>query len=76
MSREGSPAYSVVTGSDLVRDGMYLELQDRSGNALAEVFYSDRESTFVFSGYRRDLPLQAVERLTAQAKMRLPKGSE
>ena len=39
---ELSPGYRTVRGSDVRRDGMFLELIDEgTGDEVAEVFYSD-----------------------------------
>lgn len=58
--------------SDLVRDGMALELLDAFGEVVADVFYSDATGEMSFSAYRHDLPLEVVECLIASAKQRLP----
>jgi hypothetical protein len=65
-------AYETQMASDLIRDGMTLELLDGSGDVVADVIYSDATGEMRFSAYRRDLPLAAVEWLIACAKVRLP----
>ena len=37
-------SYTAVVGSDVDRDGMYLELSDSANVVIAEVFYSDESS--------------------------------
>lgn len=66
--------YTMELGSDLDRDGMFLELFEgsREGALLAEVFYSDQTHTMVFTAFREDLPLEAVEWFIEQAKVQLP----
>ena len=64
-------SYGVTVGSDVQRDGMYLEVEDDAKAVLAEVFYSDRDGSMTFTGYRADLPLPLVEWLIALAKERL-----
>lgn len=64
-------SYGVTVGSDIQRDGMYLEVEDNAKAVLAEVFYSDRENSMTFTSYRNDLPLPLVEWLIAYAKERL-----
>ena len=69
--------YAYVMGSDLVRDGMYLELDvaDASiekGSPLAEVFYSDVDGSMTFTSWAPDLPLEVVEWLIQEARTRLP----
>ena len=67
--------YECTMGSDVHRDGMYLEL-NRAGRehegALAEVFYSDVDGAMMFSGYAADLPLEVIDWFIAEAKKRLP----
>lgn len=64
-------SYGVTVGSDIQRDGMYLEIDDDAGAVLAEVFYHDGDHTMTFTGYRDDLPLPLVEWMIVQAKKRL-----
>lgn len=73
--RVGDRDYTYIMGSDVQRDGMYLELalaDDGLEQALAEVFYSDVDGTMTFSGYAPDLPLEVVEWLISEARRRLP----
>ena len=64
-------SYWVTVGSDIQRDGMYLEVEDGEKAVLAEVFYSDRDDSMTFTGYRAGLPLPLIEWLIAHAKERL-----
>jgi hypothetical protein len=64
-------SYAVTVGSDIQRDGMYLEVEDGEKAVLAEVFYRDHDDSMTFTGYRADLPLPLVEWLIAHAKERL-----
>lgn len=68
--------YEVTVGSEVQRDGMYLEVEDGAKTVLAEVFYSDCDNSMTFTGYRADLPLPLVEWLIAHAKERLTPISE
>lgn len=62
-----------MRGSDLQRDGMYLELIDEAtGVGVAEVFYSDATHAMTISAFRAELPLQVVELLIEKAKQDLP----
>jgi hypothetical protein len=63
--------YEVRRGSDVERDGMYLEIADDANARLADVFYSDQDNSMTFTAYRADLPLPVVEWLIAQARLRL-----
>jgi hypothetical protein len=42
-------SYDAVVGSDVERDGMFLEIRDERGQTAAEVFYSDRTSALTFT---------------------------
>ena len=64
-------SYTAVVGSDVDRDGMYLELSDSSQVVIAEVFYSDEIGSMTFTAHKADLPLPVVEWLIARAKIRL-----
>ena len=67
-------SYTAVVGSDVDRDGMYLELSNRSNVIIAEVFYSDESGSMTFTGHQADLPLPVVEWLIGRAKLRLVPG--
>ncbi len=61
--------------SDIVRDGMGLELLEGEmpgGEVVAEVFFSDQSASFTVSLFAPDLPLEAVEALLAEAQRVLP----
>jgi hypothetical protein len=63
--------YTTQTASDVMRDGLGVELLSESGEPVAEVFRSDREHTVVLNTFSFDVPLEAVELLIARAKERL-----
>jgi hypothetical protein len=63
--------YQTQVVSDVVRDGLGLELVGESGDIVAEVFRSDRERTVVLNTFSYDVPLEAIEMLLAQARERL-----
>jgi hypothetical protein len=66
------PGYRTVRGSDLNRDGMYLELIDEStGDEVAEVFCSDSTNKMTISVFQPELPLDIVELLIMRAKHEL-----
>lgn len=70
---ELSPGYRTVRGSDVQRDGMYLELiEESTGDEVAEVFYSDATHEMTISVFRPELPLRVVESLIEKAKHDLP----
>lgn len=67
--------YQIVMCSDTQRDGMYLEVLIPGTNPLqqvAEVFYSDQTHNYTVSCFQENLPLELVELLIREAKIRLP----
>jgi hypothetical protein len=67
------PGYRTVRGSDVQRDGMYLELiEDSTGDEVAEIFYSDATHKMTMSVFQSELPLDVVEALIERAKHDLP----
>lgn len=67
--------YSFVRGSDIVRDGMFLEVNKSKvgmNQQVAEVFYSDATSTFYLSCFEEEVPLTLIEELISQAEVLLP----
>jgi hypothetical protein len=69
----GDRSFCLVRGSDVERDGMYLELEDCGATAspLAEVFYSDTAHTFSTTIYDPATPDAAVRWLEEQARQLL-----
>ena len=67
----------VLMASDVVRDGMGLELTDLGqtsgpGPAL-EIFYSDEDGSMTFSALRAvDVPLEILTRFVEEARAKLP----
>ncbi|EKT66020.1 TPA: hypothetical protein ACS8BP_000407 [Providencia alcalifaciens] len=67
--------YELSRGSDIVRDGMYLELTMANTDPvlqLAEVFYSDVTHQFTLTCFEPNIPLEIIETLIEQAKKLLP----
>ena len=65
--------YNLVRGSDVDRDGMYLELTEaESKKCVAEVFYSDRTHDFSITCFQPHIPLFVIEALIQDAKRLLP----
>lgn len=67
--------YELSRGSDIVRDGMYLELTMANTDPvlqLAEVFYSDVTHHFTLTCFEPNIPLEVIETLIEQAKKLLP----
>jgi hypothetical protein len=63
--------YNTQVASDIVRDGIGVELLDESGRVVAEAFRSDRNHTIVVNTSSFDVPLAALEQLLLRAKERL-----
>ena len=67
------PGFYTVRGSDLNRDGLFLELhRTGSSKCAAEVFYSDKTGEFSVSLFETALPLAALEEFISTAKVVLP----
>jgi len=64
-------SYEVVVGSDIQRDGMYLEVWNEAKAMVAEVFYSDERDEMTFTGYLADIPTPLVEWMIDRAKAQL-----
>ncbi|KGT93189.1 hypothetical protein [Enterobacter cancerogenus] len=67
--------FELTRGSDVLRDGMYLELSvsDTSSSRLvADVFYSDVTQEFFLTCYEENIPLEEVEKLISKARILLP----
>ena len=57
--------------SDVVRDGLSLELTDERWNPLAKVFRCDADNTLTVSVFAGGLPFTEVERLVLMARKEL-----
>ena len=70
---DGRP-YELVYGSDIQRDGVYLELSDVSRDdpvVIVDAFRWDPDGRITFSAYREDVPFEIVEWFTAEVRRRL-----
>ncbi|HSM41926.1 MAG TPA: hypothetical protein VK862_14330 [Afifellaceae bacterium] len=72
--RHNGTEYTCIIGSDLDRDGMYVEVTELADvtNALLEIFYSDETEEMTLSTLRPDVPLEVVEWAIPIARERLP----
>jgi len=69
----GGRRYGCIRGSDIHRDGMYLEITDLlDEHVVLEIFYSDQNHQMTFQAFATDLPLELVEWAVATAKWSLP----
>ena len=67
--------YALVMGSDVERDGMFLELDDLTGGereTVAEVFYADGDGSMALTEYREGVPRAVLAWLRDEAARRLP----
>jgi len=68
--------YYLVMGSDVIRDGMWLEFYGQTdgdaGVLVLTVFYSNADGRMSLTAYETDLPLQMVEWFIARARELLP----
>lgn len=72
MPRFDGQDYEALIGSDIHRDGMYLEVTERGGRDVAEIFLSDANGSMVLTTFGNTLPLPLVEWMIVEAKRRLP----
>ncbi|MCI4235647.1 hypothetical protein F6X50_02115 [Dickeya dianthicola] len=67
--------YELTRGSDIPRDGMFLELSEAGTSPLrqiAEIVYSDATHEFFLTCYEENVPLDAIEELLSEAKKLRP----
>lgn len=63
--------YKIQTASDIIRDGLGIELTTIDGDVLAEIFRNDMERTLVVNTFENEIPLDALELLVQFARERL-----
>ena len=71
----GKKQYSFTRGSDVLRDGMFLEadvVDESAKRTAAEVFYSDQTSQFFLTCFEENVPLDLIEYLIAAGRRWLP----
>ena len=67
--------YEIIRLSDVVRDGMALELYEITNNdsfQILEAFWSDIDNRFTFSAFKENLPFEIVEKFIFEARKLLP----
>ena len=69
--------YWLVVGSDVERDGVFLECTPESDGTqvLVEVFFSDKDQSFTVQTSGGRLPVALLKLVIAEAERRLPPGS-
>jgi hypothetical protein len=63
--------YRFQVASDVIRDGLGVELTDAAGNVLAEVFRCDADNSLKVSLFNEELPFPLVEKLIFMARAEL-----
>ncbi len=63
--------YKLQTASDIQRDGLGVELYDKDGEVIVEVFRKDSDNTFSINTFDNDVPVDAIEMLLKYAHYRL-----
>ncbi|MNV90918.1 hypothetical protein D3C71_1853490 [compost metagenome] len=66
-----SIVWRIQVASDVVRDGLGVELLDAKDQVAAEVFRCDADHTVLFRQFVEEIPLHALELLIVRAKERL-----
>jgi len=63
--------YKIQTASDIIRDGLGVELVNSENDVLAEIFRNDSNHTLIVNTFQNELPLDAIESLVKFARERL-----
>jgi hypothetical protein len=72
--KHGDIEYCYVVGSDVVRNGMYVEINDQpdGSDAILEIFFSDVSYDMVVTLFKPNIPLEVIEWAISVARERLP----
>lgn len=71
MRPEHPVGYKSVRGSDVDRDGMYLEVSTLDDQSVLEIFYSDQTGKMSVTLYQEAVPLDVIEAFIPYAKWAL-----
>ena len=63
-----TPRLTFMNASDIIRDGLGVEIVDENHQTVAEVFRRDADQTVVVNTFGNDLPLDALEELLSYAR--------
>lgn len=63
--------YTLMTASDVIRDGLGVELVNDDQQTVAEVFRCDLDGKVIVSTFNNDIPLDALEELLSYARIHL-----
>lgn len=75
MIEFGGRNFTLIRGSDVQRDGMYLEISEKmhgGTHVVLEVFYRDEDGRMTLTAFAKDLPLELVEFTAQTAREWLP----
>jgi hypothetical protein len=72
MTEIAGKVYDFIRGSDVQRDGMYLEVSISNGPQVIEIFYSDKTGKMTVTLLQQDVPLEVLEESIAFARTYLP----
>ena len=61
-------AFKTQVASDVIRDGLGVELLDAAGTVVAEVFRCDADHTVSVTTFGNTVPVQALEQLLERAR--------
>lgn len=72
--KHDSKEYHAVRGSDVDRDGMYIEVGDTPNviDPMLEIFYSDVTHQMSVNLFKPDIPLEVVEWAISRARKSRP----
>jgi len=73
--RLGEQEYKFTRGSDVKRDGMFIEAEvvvPGANRVVAEIFYSDGTDRFSLSCFEENVPLEVIDYLIAEGRRWLP----
>lgn len=66
-------SYNFIRGSDVTKDGMYLEVCDEErAEVILFAFFSDADGSFICTAYKENLPFALVEQFVKSARAGLP----
>ncbi|WP_322417189.1 hypothetical protein [Mesorhizobium huakuii] len=65
-------SYEATIGSDVQRDGIYLELVDQENHIVGEIFLSDVDGKMTVTLCQAEVPVEVVQWMIARANVRLP----
>lgn len=63
--------YRLQVVSDVIRDGLGVELIDEMNEVVAEVFRRDSDNLLLFSSFTENVPFVEVEKLIRLARLEL-----